>query len=192
MGRLNCYNEKYVTTIEGNTSLDRVQQCTYDRNHSTIDGYGSNGGEPIEAPKPPTESEIERVLLDYYREFLDTCYLVIPSTDIILNHEFTIPVPPRGKIAVEASGETTGFPPVDFVFKYTFCIKMEGGGTSVFEPVFAFVEEHQKEFAMVGVALIGVVLIAIAVKVGLISGGIAALAEIIALLLQNASKLVFG
>lgn len=278
-------DEKYVTTIEGNTSLDRVQQCTYDRNHSTIDGYGSNGGEPIEAPKPPTESEIERVLLDYYREFLDTCYLVIPSTDIILNHEFTIPVPPNGKIVVEASGETTifdntannptstkfnisdgiatsgeinlgdyvsiafngidnitdiqalmdvmidintsvdignaaigcgirteadgtwayieyaikkkvevatGFPPVDFVFKYTFCIKMEGGGTSVFEPVFAFVEEHQKEFAMVGVALIGIVLLVIAVKVGLISGGIAALAEIIALLLQNASKLVFG
>lgn len=278
-------DDKYVTTIEGNTSLDRVQKCTYNRNHSTIDGYGSNGGESINPPKPPTEAEIETVLLDYYREFLDACSLVIPTTDIILNHEVTIPVPPNAKILVEASEKTTiynnvandsastefnisdgiavagevklgdylsmtlsgienitdiqsimdimidintsvdignatigtgirtevdgiwaymayaiktkvqvaeGFPPVDFVFKYTFCVKADGDDTSILEPVLVFVKEHESELAMVGVGLAAVVLAVIAFKMGLIAGGLAALGQVIAFILQNASRLVFG
>ncbi|WP_313184337.1 peptidoglycan-binding protein [Lacrimispora sp.] len=102
-------DEKYVTTIEGNTSLDRVQECTYNRNHSTIDGYGSNGGKAIEAPKPPTAKEIENVQLDYYREFLEVCNAVLPSEMIKLDQAVEIPVPPDGKIIVEASAESTLF-----------------------------------------------------------------------------------
>lgn len=278
-------DDKYVTTIEGNTSLDRVQKCTYNRSHSTIDGYGRNGGESIEAPKPPTESQIEKVLLDYFREFLDVCDLVLPSTKIVLNREIPIDVPPNAKILVEASGKTTifdnvannpastefdisdgiavtggvklgdylsvtlngleditdiqglldimldvnasidignstigtgikteedgvwaymeyaiktkveavaGFPPVDFAFKYTFCVKADGGGTSILDPVFAFVEEHESEFAMVGIGLAAVVLAIIAFKMGLIVGGLAALGQAISFILQNASRLVFG
>lgn len=102
-------DDKYVTTIEGNTSLDRVQRCTYNRSHSTIDGYGSNGGETIEPPKPPTDKEIEKVLLDCYRELLEVCYAVLPSEKIKLNQAVEIPVPPDSKIIVEASAESTLF-----------------------------------------------------------------------------------
>jgi len=277
-------DEKYVITIEGNTSLDRVQKCTYNRNHSTIDGYGSNGGEVIEAPKPPTEAQIESVLLDNYREFLDACNLVIPETDIVLDHEFAIPVPPNAKILVEASGSTTiydnvdnnptsvkfdvsdgiamtggvnlgdyisvtlkgidditdiqgimdiminintsvdigystigtgirteadglwaymeyaikkkvevaaGFPPVDFAFKYTFCVKADDDGTSILEPVFLFIEEHQQE-VKVAVVLFAVVLGFVAWKAGVIAGGVAVLKRIITFILQKVSLLIFA
>lgn len=124
-------DDKYITTIEGNTSLDRVQKCTYNRNHSTIDGYGSNGGEAIEVPKPPTEKEIESVLLDYYREFLKVCYVVLPSDKIKLNQAVEIPVPPDSKIIVEASAESTLFDntannPVSAVCDVTNGIAMSG------------------------------------------------------------------
>lgn len=124
-------DEKYVTTIEGNTSLDRVQKCTYNRSHSTIDGYGCNSGEAIEVPKPPTDKEIENVLLDYYREFLEVCYVVLPSDKIKLNQAVEIPVPPDSKIIVEASAESTLFDntannPVSAVCDVTNGVAMSG------------------------------------------------------------------
>ena len=102
-------DENYVTTIEGNTTIDAVEQRTYNRNHSTIDGYGDNGGEAIELPAPPTEEEINEILVDHYREFLDACYIILPSEQITLNYEATIPMPPNGKALVEASADTTIF-----------------------------------------------------------------------------------
>lgn len=60
------------------------------------------------------------------------------------------------------------------------------------DPVFAFVEEHESEFAMVGIGLAAVVLAIIAFKMGLIVGGLAALGQAISFILQNASRLVFG
>lgn len=276
-------DDKYITTIEGNTSLDRVQKCTYNRNHSTIDGYGSNGGEAIEVPKPPTEKEIESVLLDYYREFLKVCYVVLPSDKIKLNQAVEIPVPPDSKIIVEASAESTlfdnsannsgsivcdisngramsgqidlkdkisislegfeeaqsildivfdinssvevgasvlesglrsdttgnwvyiaytikkevqvkdGFPPIEFAFKYTYCVKIEnGGGTSVFEPVFAFVEKYKWEIAKVGAGILVVIAVVIAVKAGVIAAGAGGLATLIANILSKLAQVVFA
>lgn len=262
-------DDKYITTIEGNTSLDRVQQCTYSRNHSTIDGYGSNGGESIEVLTPPTAKEIENVLLDYYREFLDVCYVVLPSDKIKLNQSVEIPVLPDGKIIVEASSETTifdnsannpgsvmcdisngralsgqidigdmisvtlegfeeaqsildivfdinssveigssvlesglrsdetgnwvyvaysikkevkvkdGFPPVEFVFKFTYCVKIHNGGDpTIFESVFAFVEEHRAEIEIVEVALLVVIAAVIAWELGAAAAGATGAVEI--------------
>ncbi len=276
-------DDKYITTIEGNTSLDRVQKCTYNRNHSTIDGYGSYGGEAIEVPKPPTEKEIESVLLDYYREFLKVCYVVLPSDKIKLNQAVEIPVPPDSKIIVEASAESTlfdnsannsgsivcdisngramsgqidlkdkisislegfeeaqsildivfdinssvevgasvlesglrsdttgnwvyiaytikkevqvkdGFPPIEFAFKYTYCVKIEnGGGTSVFEPVFAFVEKYKWEIAKVGAGILVVIAVVIAVKAGVIAAGAGGLATLIANILSKLAQVVFA
>ena len=276
-------DDKYVTTIEGNTSLDRVQKCTYNLNYSTIDGYGDNGGGAIEVPKPPTEKEVENVLLDYYREFLEVCSVVLPSDKIKLNKAVEIPVLPNGKIIVEASAETTlfdnsannpgsivcdisngramsgqidlndkisislegfeeaqsildivfdintsveigasvlesglrsddtgnwvyvaytikkevqvkdGFPPVEFSFKYTYCIKVDnGGGTSVFEPLFAFAEEYKWEIAKVGAAILVVVVVVIAVEAGVIVVGTGEVAALIASILSKLGQVVFA
>lgn len=50
-------DDNYVVTIEGNTTIDAVEQRTYNRNHSTIDGYGDNGGKSIYDVSEPTEEE---------------------------------------------------------------------------------------------------------------------------------------
>lgn len=125
-------DETHVTTIEGNTSIDAVEKRTYSRNHSTIDGYGDNGGEPIEQTVPPTTEEIEAVLADYYKEFLDICGLVIPSYEIKMNRSFTVPMPPNAKIVVEASGSTTLYDnilnnPTSMSFDITDGIAASGG-----------------------------------------------------------------
>lgn len=99
----------YITTIEGNTTIDAVEKRTYSRNHTSIDGYGDNGGEAIERPIPPTQAEITDILLGYYRDFLDDCYIVLPSEQIKLDHEASILMPPSGKILVEASADASIF-----------------------------------------------------------------------------------
>lgn len=102
-------DEDYVVTIEGNTSIDAVEERTYSLTHSTIDGYGDNGGEPIWESLPPTEEEIETVLMEYFKEFLDDLNLVIPSTSIELNKEYTIPMTSFAKVVVSASTEVSIF-----------------------------------------------------------------------------------
>lgn len=276
-------DDKLVTTIEGNTSLDRVQQVTYNRRNSTIDGYGSNKGEAIALPEPPTQGEVEEALLGFYREFLAACDLILPDEKIVLNNEETIELGTDAKILVEASGETTifdntangsssvkfevndgiamagelkltdyisltiegidgldvesimnimvdinssveigdavigtgirvetdgswaymeyaikkqvvvksGFPPVDFVFKYTFCVKMDGNDSSLLDPVFAFIEEYEEQIETIVVGLSAVVFCIFAVKMGLISS-LVELAKISIIILQKAAQLVFG
>jgi len=83
------------------------------------------------------------------------------------------------------------FPPVDFAFKYTFCVKADDDGTSILEPVFLFIEEHQQE-VKVAVVLFAVVLGFVAWKAGLIAGGIAVLKRIITFILQKVSLLIFA
>lgn len=274
-------DDKYVTTIEGNTSLECVQKCTYNLTNSRIDGYGDNGGESIKPPVPPTQQEIDRVLQDYYREFLDICGMVIPSERIVMNVETEIPLPPDGKMIVQASGESTlfdntansplaavctvtdgiamsgnvaltdsitlslegledsqsimdlvmdlnvsmdagkavfdvglrtdlqgnwiyvayaikkevevaaGFPPVVFTFKITICQKADSsGGSSVLQPVFDFVEEHQKEIVTV-VTIIAVVAAVAALLYLIVNGGIAAIGAAILKILGNLA-LVFA
>lgn len=84
-------DEKYVTTIEGNTSLDRVQKCTYTRTHSKIDGYGDNGGRPISIPPKPTEEEY---LAKVYELIKEVVYSIGFSIDppFIASLENDIPV----------------------------------------------------------------------------------------------------
>lgn len=55
-----------VITIEGNTSIDAVEQRTYSITNTTIDGYGDNGGESIYEVTKPTEDEI----LESIKEFI--------------------------------------------------------------------------------------------------------------------------
>lgn len=102
-------DDKYVVTIEGNTSIDAVEQRTYSRNHSTIDGYGDNGGDPIETLVPPTQEEIDAALIECYKEFLDSCGIVLPSASIQLNKKSEVLVSPNAKIIVEATADTTLF-----------------------------------------------------------------------------------
>ncbi|MDW2797692.1 hypothetical protein RZO55_08925 [Clostridium boliviensis] len=249
--------------------------------HSTIDGYGSNGGDAIEVPKPPTAEETESVLLDYYREFLDVCYVVLPSDKIKLNQAVEIPVLPDSKIIVEASSETTifdnsaknpgsvmcdisngrafsgqidlgdmisitlegfeeaqsildivfdinssvevgasvlesglksdetgnwayvaysikkevmvkdDFPPVEFVFKFTYCVKIHNGGDpTIFDPIFAFVEEHREELEIVGVALIVIIAAVIAWEVGAGTAGTVATGAFIEKILSKLAQII--
>ncbi len=51
-------DEDSVITIEGNTSIDAVEQRTYSITNTAIDGYGDNGGESIYEVPEPTEDEI--------------------------------------------------------------------------------------------------------------------------------------
>lgn len=125
-------DDHYVTTIEGNTSLNRVQKCTYNRNHMSIDGYGSNGGKDISLPLLPTETEVNTALLGEYQELLNVCRVVLPDADIVLNKEATVPVPPNAKISVEASGRTTIFEnladsPASMEFNITDGVAMAAG-----------------------------------------------------------------
>lgn len=274
-------DEDYVITIEGNTSIDAVEQRTYSRNHSTIDGYGNNGGKPIWESAPPTEEEKEDVLREYFEEFLDDLKLTIPSTSLELNKEYTIPMTSFAKVVVIASTETTifdniasnsgaisiditdglqlsagvnigdyialavdgledivdvavlkqilldfsltvdigqsligmgirtdedgqwayieegtkvsleiksGYPPVDFVIKRTYCIKMENPMESVLEPVYNFVKEHPLEVA--GGAILFVVA-AYLIGTGAISiAGLAALGAALLQIVQNILKLL--
>ena len=102
-------DEDVVVTIEGNTSIDAVERRTYSRNHSTIDGYGDNGGTPISQPVPPTQEEINEALTSYYGELLDSTLLILPPPDIILNHSFEVAVPPNAKVIVEARADASLF-----------------------------------------------------------------------------------
>lgn len=100
-------DKSYVTTIEGNTTLDAVEVRTYNRNHITIDGYGDNGGKPIFENEPPTEQEKKEALLSYFKEFLVSLNLVNPSVELELNKEIELVSNSYEKIIVEASESRT-------------------------------------------------------------------------------------
>lgn len=271
-------DEQHVVTIEGNTAVDAVEQRTYGRDYPTIDGYGDNGGEPIWEVLPPTEEEKEAVLIDYFKGFLNDLNLMIPSTSLELNKEYTIPMTSFAKIVVTASTEMSIFdniatnsgavsidisdgiqlsgginigdyisfavegmeeivdvgmlkqilldfsltvdtgqslmgmgvrtdedgqwayieagtkksleikpdyPPVDFVIKRTYCIKMENPMESVLEPVYAFVREHPLE-----VAACAILFVAAAYLIGTGAISLASLAAIAGALVQLVQNVV--
>lgn len=86
-------DEACVRTIEGNTSIDAVEERTYSLTHSTIDGYGDNGGENMniyEIPEP-TEDEILESIRTFMIEVVQSAGFSIHAPQMpVLEQDITL------------------------------------------------------------------------------------------------------
>lgn len=84
-------DDHYITTIEGNTTVDAVEKRTYSRNHTTIDGYGNNGGEAITPPLPPTEADYQDAISSIILEVITSIgFNVLPPFNMVENVDLPV------------------------------------------------------------------------------------------------------
>lgn len=114
-------DDSFITTIEGNTSLDRVQKCTYSRNHSTIDGYGSNGGSSISEMPEISESERLQHIYDFMNEVIDSLgFSIMPPFQTVLEHDILLYEDMNIRLTFKCSRSSSWYDSVDSSLKLNF------------------------------------------------------------------------
>ncbi len=114
-------DEYTVVTIEGNTAANAVERRTYSRNHSTIDGYGDNGGVPISQAPVMTEVEVSEAIKELIIELTEGLgFQLLPPYQPVENQDLLLYQDPHMKLTFKCTRESSWYANADSPFQMNF------------------------------------------------------------------------